>query len=261
MQFVDSHCHLDRLKLDQYNGDFGAVMANASAAGVSHMLCIGVEPGTMANVLQVAEQWPQVFASVGEHPLYVSQQDDCRAWLLEHSRHPKVVGIGETGLDYFKAKDERKQAQQQRFITHIEVAKETGLPLIIHTRAAKEDTLALLRKHGDGQVRGVLHCFTEDLDMAEQAIEMGFYISLSGILTFNSAADLRNTASVLPLERLLIETDAPWLAPVPHRGKQNEPCYVPKVAECLAQLKGVSVAEVAACTKENFFHLFSKATP
>lgn len=261
MQFVDSHCHLDRLKLADYNGNFDTVMANASAAGVSHMLCIGVEPGTMPNVLSIAEQWPQVFASVGEHPLYVSQQEDCRSWLLSYCRHPKVIGIGETGLDYFKAEEEHKAAQQRRFITHIEVAKETGLPLIIHTRAAKEDTLRLLREHGQGEIKGVLHCFTEDSDMAEQAIDLGFYISFSGILTFNSAADLRTTAAALPLERLLIETDSPWLAPVPHRGKQNEPSYVPRVAECLAELQGASVAEVAAATKENFFRLFSKATP
>lgn len=259
MQFVDSHCHLDRLNLDAYNGDLATVIANAAKANVSHMLCIGVEPSTLPNILAIAEQWPQVFASVGEHPLFVSQQENCRAWLLEHTQHPKVVGIGETGLDYFKAKDEQKAAQQRRFIAHIEVAKETNLPLIIHTRAAKEDTLALLREHGEGQVKGVLHCFTEDLDMAQQAIEMGFYISLSGIITFNSAEQLRETARVLPLEKLLIETDSPWLAPVPYRGQQNEPCYVPKVAECLADIQGIDVAQVARVTKDNFFTLFSKA--
>ncbi|HLR17820.1 MAG TPA: TatD family hydrolase [Alcanivoracaceae bacterium] len=259
MYFVDSHCHLDRLDLEAYGGDFSMVMKNAAAANVSHMLCIGVEPGTLPRILEIAEDWPQVFASVGEHPLFVSEQEDCRAWLMKHAQHPKVVGIGETGLDYFKAKEDKKREQQKRFITHIEVAKETGLPLIIHTRAAKEDTLQLLREHGEGKVKGVLHCFTEDLDMAEQAIDMGFYISLSGILTFASADELRDTAASLPLSKLLIETDAPWLAPVPHRGKQNEPSLVPKVAECLAEVKGVPLAEVAKVTADNFFELFDKA--
>jgi len=168
------------------------------------------------------------------------------------------VAIGETGLDYFYAKEQRDW-QRDRFIEHIRAARRTGLPLIIHTRGAKEDTLALLREHGEGEVRGVLHCFTEDLDMAEQAMALGFYISISGIVTFRNAEALRDTVRQVPLERLLIETDSPWLAPVPYRGKPNEPRYVAQVAECVAELKGIPVAELAALTRDNFYTLFNKA--
>ncbi len=174
------------------------------------------------------------------------------------ARHPKFVGIGETGLDYHYTADSA-EVQKQSLRIHITAARETGLPLIIHTRGAKEDTLALLREHGEGEVRGVLHCFTEDLDMAEQAMALGFYISISGIVTFRNAEALRDTVRQVPLERLLIETDSPWLAPVPYRGKPNEPRYVARVAECVAELKGIPVAELAALTRDNFYTLFNKA--
>lgn len=261
MQFVDSHCHLDRVDLTPFDGDFAAMMQANQAAGVEHMLCIGVEQDGFPEVLSIAEQWPQVSASVGVHPLFINTSHTvAQEWIEQHCSHPKVVGIGETGLDYFKAKEENIALQQASFRTHIRAAKNTGLPLIIHTRNAKEDTLAILREEGEGKVKGVLHCFTEDLDMAEQAIELGFYISLSGILTFSSAKELRATAQALPLSHLLIETDSPWLAPVPHRGKSNIPAYVGKVAEQLAELHQVSVEEVANITKANFYRLFSKAT-
>ena len=239
---VDSHCHLDRLNLDAYDGDFDAMMAATRADGISHMLCIGVDLETFPRVRELAERHADVHATVG----------------VRLADHPRVVAIGETGLDYFYAKEQRDW-QRDRFIEHIRAARRTGLPLIIHTRGAKEDTLALLREHGEGEVRGVLHCFTEDLDMAEQAMALGFYISISGIVTFRNAEALRDTVRQVPLERLLIETDSPWLAPVPYRGKPNEPRYVARVAECVAELKGVPVAELAALTRDNFYTLFNKA--
>lgn len=256
--FVDSHCHLDRLNLDAHDGDFAAMMAATAQARISHMLCIGVDLETFPQVQALAEQYDNVFASVGVHPLYKESREPVVEELIERGAHPKVVAIGETGLDYFYAKEEREW-QQRYFIAHIQAARETGLPLVVHTRGAKEDTLALLREHGRGEVRGVLHCFTEDLDMARQAIELGFYISISGIVTFRNAQALRETVRQLPLERLLIETDSPWLAPVPFRGKPNEPRYVAQVAECVAELQGVSVAELAKATADNFFSLFNKA--
>lgn len=256
--FVDSHCHLDRLNLDAHGGDFAAMMAASEEAGVSHMLCIGVDLETFPNVQALAEQYPHVFASVGVHPLYKESREPSVAELLERAAHPKVIAIGETGLDYFYAKEERDW-QKRYFIAHIQAARETGLPLVVHTRGAKDDTLNLLREHGGGEVKGVLHCFTEDLDMALQAIDLGFYISISGIVTFRNAQSLRDTVKVLPIEKLLIETDSPWLAPVPFRGKPNEPRFVANVAECVAELKGVTAEQLGQITADNFFTLFEKA--
>lgn len=257
LNLVDSHCHLDRLNLDAYQGDFQAMLNATRAEGISRMLCIGVDLETFPNVLALAEAHHDVHASVGVHPLHKDAREPDAATLARLADHPRVVAIGETGLDYFYAKEERDW-QRCRFIEHIRAARDTGLPLVIHTRGAKEDTLALLREYGGGQVRGVLHCFTEDLDMAEQAMAMGFYISISGIVTFRNADALRETVKSLPLERLLIETDSPWLAPIPHRGKPNEPRFVALVAHCVADLKGVTVAEVARVTGDNFYRLFSK---
>jgi len=260
LDLVDSHCHLDRLNLDAYRGDFQALMDATRADGVGTMLCIGVDLETFPRVREMAETQPDVFATVGVHPIYKDVHEPDAAELIGLADHPRVVGIGETGLDYFYAKEQREW-QQKRFVEHIRAARDTGLPLVVHTRGAKDDTLALLREHGEGRVRGVLHCFTEDRDMAEQAIELGFYISISGIVTFRNAEALRETVAALPVERLLIETDAPWLAPVPYRGKPNEPRFVAKVAECVAQLKGLPVAELARITRHNFFQLFNKAVP
>ncbi|MGB1466678.1 MAG: TatD family hydrolase [Alcanivorax nanhaiticus] len=256
--FVDSHCHLDRLNLEAHGGDFSAMMAATEEAGVSHMLCIGVDLETFPNVQALAEQYPHVFASVGVHPLYKESREPSVTELLERAAHPKVIAIGETGLDYFYAKEERDW-QKRYFIAHIQAARETGLPLVVHTRGAKDDTLNLLREHGGGEVKGVLHCFTEDLDMAQQAIELGFYISISGIVTFRNAESLRDVVRALPIEKLLIETDSPWLAPVPFRGKPNEPRFVANVAECVAELKDVSVEQLGKITADNFFTLFNKA--
>lgn len=258
LPLVDSHCHLDRLDLAPYGGDFAAMLAAAQAVGVGHFLCISVDLETFPAVQALAETHGRIFASVGVHPLYKDSSEPSADELAALASHAKVVAIGETGLDYFYAKDDNAW-QQSRFAAHIQAARTTGLPLVVHTRGARADTLRLLRDQGQGEVKGVLHCFTEDLPMAEAAMELGFYISISGIVTFNNAHELREVVRALPLERLLIETDSPWLAPMPHRGKKNEPKYVREVAQCVADLKGVCVDELAAITRDNFFRLFSKA--
>lgn len=258
LSLVDSHCHLDRLDLAPYGGDFSALLAAAKEVGVEHLLCISVDMETYPAVQALAEAYDCISASVGVHPLYKESREPTASELIALAAHPKVVAIGETGLDYFYAKDDNAW-QQARFAAHIQAARTTGLPLIVHTRGARTDTLRLLRDEGQGEVKGVLHCFTEDLSMAEAAMELGFYISISGIVTFNNAHELREVVRAIPLERLLIETDSPWLAPMPHRGKKNEPKYVREVAQCVADLKQVSVEALAAITRDNFFNLFSKA--
>lgn len=255
---VDSHCHLDRIDLSAHGGDFAAMLATAKAAGVEHCLCVSVDMESFPAMLALVEQHRGLSASVGVHPLYRESAEPTEEQLCRLAAHPRVVAIGESGLDYFYAKEDNSW-QRQRFATHIRAARRTGLPLIVHTRGARADTLRLLREEGQGEVVGVLHCFTEDLEMARQAIDMGFLISISGIVTFNNAHQLREVVRALPLDRLLVETDSPWLAPVPHRGKQNEPCLVREVAQCVADLKRLSLDDLARSTSENFFRLFSKA--
>lgn len=257
---VDSHCHLDRIDLKDYPQGLPQLMQASAAAGVSHMLCIGVDLESFPAVRELAERYPQVHCTVGVHPLYRDSRPASCAELLELAKHPRVVAIGETGLDYFYAKGDTGW-QKDSFAEHIAAARQSGLPLVIHTRDAREDTIAMLRDLGDGQVRGVMHCFTEDLAMAERAIELGFYISISGIVTFANADSLRDVVRALPVDRLLIETDAPWLAPVPHRGKQNEPRFVADVARFVADLKQLPATELVAITRDNFFSLFNKAKP
>lgn len=256
--FVDSHCHLNKLNLTLHDNQLDNPVNAARAVGVSHILCIGIDLETMDEVLAVAERYPHVYATVGTHPLYQESKEPTVEALLAYADHPKVIGIGETGLDYYYC-DKDNEWQGRRFITHIQAARQSGLPLIIHTRDARQQTIASLREYGQGQVSGVLHCFTESLDMALQAVELGFYISISGIVTFRSADQLRQVVEALPLDRLLIETDAPWLAPVPYRGKENEPKYVIEVAKKIAEIKNVDVEEVAKTTSDNFFQLFQKA--
>ncbi|MDX1694060.1 MAG: TatD family hydrolase [Ketobacteraceae bacterium] len=256
--FVDSHCHLNKLDLSLHDNQLDNAVNSARDRGVDTILCIGIDLETMDEVIEVAERYPRVFATVGTHPLYQESREPTVEALLDYARHPKVVGIGETGLDYYYCKQDNDW-QMRRFGIHVEAARETGLPLIIHTRDAREATIECLKTHGEGKVNGVLHCFTESLAMAEQAVELGFYISISGIVTFRSAKELREVVAALPLERLLIETDAPWLAPVPHRGKENQPAYVVEVAKKIAEIKQVSVEDVAQTTTNNFFELFSKA--
>lgn len=251
--FIDSHCHLDRLDLAALGTDLEGALKTARERGVEHFLCIGVDLESLSNVLAVAEAHADVSASVGVHPLYLESLEPEIEKLIELAAHPKVVAIGETGLDYHYDK-ESPVDQQRRFRKHIEAARRTNKPLIIHTREARADTIRILKE--EGATAGVLHCFTEDWDMAKAALDLGFYISFSGIVSFASAKELRDVATKVPLDRMLIETDSPWLAPIPYRGKTNQPSYVVEVAHVLAGLRGIDVAEIGACTSENFRRLF-----
>lgn len=255
---VDSHCHLDRLKLG--DRDLATALAEATARQVSHMLCISISDKNVDDVLAIAQQYQQVYASVGVHPMDIADGAMSRDRLLALTHRAKVVAVGETGLDYYYSED-AKVLQQESFAMHLEVAASTGLPVVVHTREAKADTLALIRTHGSMQSAGVLHCFTEDIAMASAALDLGYYISLSGIVTFRNAEALRAVAKYVPLDRLLVETDSPYLAPMPYRGKPNEPKYVREVAEFIAQLKDVSLETLAKQTTDNFFNLFSRAVP
>lgn len=254
---VDSHCHLD---FPDFADELDAVVARAGEAGVATMITICTRLDRVEAVLAVAERFPQVWCSVGIHPHEAAADPDVdAARLLDLARHPKVVGIGETGLDYFYEHSPREQ-QRQSFRAHIAAARESGLPLIVHTREADEDTARMLAEGmAEGAFPGVIHCFSSGRQLAEKAIELGLYISLSGIVTFRKAEALRETAAALPLDRLLVETDAPYLAPVPRRGKRNEPAYVAHTAAELARLRAMTTADLARATTDNFFRLFAKA--
>ncbi|WP_087018172.1 TatD family hydrolase [Thaumasiovibrio subtropicus] len=251
---VDSHCHLDKLDYENLHTDVADVIAKAEARGVTHFLSVGVSMAAFPAMMEMIAPFNNVFASCGVHPLDIESGFDYDT-LKAMAADPRVVAIGETGLDYHY-QPELAQAQQDAFRQHVRLAVELNKPLIVHTRMAREDTLAILREEGAEKVGGVLHCFTESLEMAEAAIELGFYISISGIVTFNKASELKHVVSQLPLERLLVETDSPYLAPIPYRGKQNQPAYVKEVADYIGLLKGVSGDEVAKVTTENFFRLF-----
>lgn len=256
---IDSHCHLDRLDLAAHGGSLDAALDAARAAGVGHFLCIGVSADNAATVKNLAERYPDVDCSVGVHPLDLEPgAEPALDWLLGELAHPKVVAIGETGLDYHY-EPESAALQQASFRLHLDAARITGKPVIVHTREARADTLALLREAALPQA-GVLHCFTEDWEMAKVALDIGFYISLSGIVTFRNAEALREVARQVPVDRLLVETDSPYLAPVPHRGKPNLPQYVREVAEYLAVLRGVSYETLAEQTSSNFKRLFPLAS-
>jgi len=255
---VDSHCHLDRVDLAPYDGKFANLVEETAANGVSHMLCVSIDLESYPQMLQLVESFPQISVSVGVHPCDHDRREPTVDELVELARHPKNVAIGETGLDYFRAEGDLNW-QRDRFRRHIQAARQAVKPLIIHTREAREDTIAILQEEGAAEVGGVMHCFTETWDMAQQAMEMGFYISFSGIVTFRNAAELREVATRVPLERMLIETDSPYLAPVPHRGKPNQPKYVTHVADTIAELRGISSEELIRITHDNFFHLFSAA--
>ncbi len=255
---IDSHCHLDRLDLGACGGSLDAALDAARARGVSQFLCIGVSADNAAAVKSVAERYDDVHCSVGVHPLDLQPGESLALeWLLSELEHPRVVAIGETGLDYHY-ESEAAELQQQAFRLHLEAAKITGKPVIVHTREARADTLALLREAALPQA-GVLHCFTEDWEMARAALDLGFYISLSGIVTFRNASALRDVARQVPADRLLVETDSPYLAPVPYRGKPNLPQYVREVAEFLADLRGVPFEAFAEQTSENYLRLFPLA--
>ncbi|HHS83945.1 MAG TPA: TatD family deoxyribonuclease [Gammaproteobacteria bacterium] len=247
---IDSHCHLDRL-----DDDPGSVLERARDAGVGTFLCVSINMENVREVIDIAHRYPDVFASVGVHPNEQHGREPELEELLALADDPEVVAIGETGLDYFHSKGDLEW-QQQRFRRHIAAAKITGRPLIIHTRDAAEDTLKIMREEGAAEVGGVMHCFTGDWETAVSAMEMGFHISFSGIITFNSAAGLREVARRVPDDRLLVETDSPYLAPVPYRGKPNQPAYVREVAQCLAELRDSSLEHITQITTENFRTLF-----
>jgi TatD DNase family protein len=254
---VDSHCHLDFPALAE---ERDAVLARARAAGVGVMQTIGTRLGTFEQVLAIAQANPDVYCSVGVHPHRAAKEPlDGPAQLTAWAAHPKVIGIGESGLDYYYDHSPR-DVQANVFRTHIEAARETGLPLIVHTRDADRDTADLLRAAmAEAPFAGVIHCYSSSPELAFAAVEMGLYLGLGGILTFKKSEQLRATVRELPLERLLLETDAPYLAPEPFRGKRNEPAYVAHVAATLADIKGLAPAEIETATTGNFFRLFTKA--
>ncbi|HCR1216582.1 TPA: TatD family hydrolase [Pseudomonas aeruginosa] len=255
---VDSHCHLDRLDLAAHGGSLDAALDAARARGVGQFLCIGVSADNAQAVKALAERYADVHCSVGVHPLDLEPGSaPALDWLLGELAHPRVVAIGETGLDYHY-EPEAAELQQEAFRLHLEAARITAKPVIVHAREARADTLALLREAALPQA-GVLHCFTEDWEMARSALDLGFYISLSGIVTFRNADALREVARQVPADRLLVETDSPYLAPIPHRGKPNLPEYVRDVAEFLATLRGVSLETLAEQTTANFHRLFPLA--
>jgi TatD DNase family protein len=256
---VDSHCHLD---FPDYAGQVDAVVERARAAGVDVCVSIGTELKRFAGVKAVAEQFPNVWCSVGVHP-HESEKEllDGEAVLVREAAHPKVVGIGETGLDYYYEHSPRVP-QQANFRFHIAAARSTGLPVIVHTRDADDDTIEILRDEmAKGKFTGLIHCFTGTQKLADAALELGLYISVSGIATFKNSSALRDVIKTVPLERLLVETDAPFLSPVPYRGKTNEPAFVVHTAKMLAELKGVTPEVLATTTTDNFFRLFSKVQP
>lgn len=253
---VDSHCHLDRINLDAYDGDLQKAIEAACDCGVQRLLCVGISLENIETVIDIANQYGPVYASAGIHPLDVQSGIATKADLFRWASYPKVVAFGETGLDYHYS-EESRSLQQESFIIHLEAAKELNFPVIVHTREAKTDTLTLIKQNG-GEAGGVLHCFTEDWDMASKAIDMNYFISISGIVTFRNASLLRDVVKKIPLEHLLVETDSPYLAPVPYRGKSNEPKYVKEVAEYIAELKGISYSKLIEQTGNNFMRLFSK---
>jgi TatD DNase family protein len=250
--FVDSHCHLD---FPELRDDLPQVLDAMRDNDVTHALCIAVEVGGWDTVHAIARAHPNLYASVGVHPDYADIEEPTQAMLVERAGEPKIVAIGETGLDYFRLTGDLGW-QRERFRTHIRAARATRKPLVIHTRSAAADTLAIMRDERADDVGGVMHCFTETWDVAAQALDLGFHISFSGIVTFKNAVALKDVARRVPLERMLIETDSPYLAPVPYRGKRNQPAWVRHVAEEIARLRDVPVAAIATATSDNFFKLF-----
>lgn len=254
--FVDSHCHID---FPDFAERLPQLLQNMRDNHVTHALCISVTLEDFPRVLALAEQHPNLYASVGVHPDHEEGEDPTLERLVTLSNHPRVVGTGETGLDYYRLNGRSvadMEWQRERFRTHIRAARQTRKPLIIHTRSSAEDTLRVMGEENAGEVGGVMHCFTESWDVARQSLDQGFHISFSGIVTFKSAADLQETARKVPLDRMLIETDSPYLAPVPYRGKTNEPAWVRHVGEFIANLRGIPVAQLAEQTTDNFFNLF-----
>ena len=253
---VDSHCHLDHLDLAEYQGDLSALLQAARERGVGHFLSVGVNLESSRKLIALANEYDDVNVSVGVHPLQETRPPIPQiSELIELGSHKSVVAIGETGLDNYYDSDS-SEWQQESFVRHLKAGSELNKPVIIHTREAKDETLSIMRAHANTQSAGVLHCFTETLEMAHAALDLNFYISFSGIITFCNASTLREVVKQVPLDRMLVETDSPWLAPVPHRGKQNEPQFVVEVAKAVAEIKGISFEEVSEVTTENFEKLF-----
>ena len=252
---VDSHCHLD---FPDLASRLPELLQRMEENAVGLAVCIGVNLEDFPRVLALAEAHPQLWATVGVHPEYTDVREPDENELLALANHPKVIAIGETGLDYYWQKD-KPEWQRARFRTHIRAARRCGKPLVVHTRESAEDTLKVLAEEGADAVGGVMHCFTENWEVARRALDLGFYISFSGIVTFKNAAIVKDVAQKCPLDRILVETDSPYLAPMPYRGKQNQPAYVRHVAEEIARLREISLEDVTAATTENFFTLFKHA--
>ncbi len=254
--YIDSHCHID---FPDFAEGARPLLDNMVSHKVSHALCVSVNLENQSRVLELARGHANLFASVGVHPDHEDAREPTVSELVDMAGQPKVVAIGETGLDYYRMARDEVEWQRERFRVHIRAARQAGKPLIIHTRNAAADTLAIMGEEGADQAGGVMHCFTESQAVADAALDLGFYISFSGIVTFKSAGDLREVAKRVPLDRMLIETDSPYLAPVPYRGKRNEPAYVSKVGEFLADLRGIPAQALAEATSQNFFRLFTAA--
>lgn len=257
---VDSHCHLDCIDLSDFDNNFDTLIQQTNDAGVEHMLCVSINLQKYPGMLEKVRHHPNISVSAGMHPMADETDEFSADYLTELASDEKVVAIGETGLDYYYHKG-HPQWQQQRFRSHIQVANQLDKPVIVHTRDAGDDTLNILREENADRCGGVIHCFTETQDFAEQAMELGLMISISGIVTFRNADALRAVAKSIPDEYLLIETDSPYLAPIPHRGQQNQPAYVRHVAEALAELRDTSVEHIAEISRNNYYRLFNLTAP
>ena len=253
---TDSHCHLDKIDLTPFDNQFSNMIDAAQEADVSQFLCVCIDTEHFQDVLKPAQEYSNIYCSVGVHPTHQDSYAPTVEELVELAQHQEVIAIGETGLDYFRCEDDDMTWQHDLFRTHIRAAVETHKPLIIHTRSAKEDTIRILAEENAQKVGGVMHCFAEDWETAQQAMELNFYISFSGIVSFNSAKELQEVAKKVPEDKFLIETDSPWLAPVPKRGKPNQPAYVKYVAEKMADLRGCSYSHIAKVSTDNFNRLF-----
>lgn len=254
MQIIDSHCHIDRLDLDAFGGSIESMLDHARNLSVDKFLCVCIDLEHFDDVHTLSKSYPNIYCSVGVHPTETNCKDPSIEELLEYAKSNRVIAIGETGLDYFHVRKDEADWQRDRFRRHIAASNQSGKPMIIHMRDSKEDTIEILSR--EKAEKGVMHCFAEDLKTAEAAIDLGFYISFSGILTFKSAQDLREVAKQIPTERILIETDSPYLTPVPYRGKPNSPAYTYYVAEKLAEIRNTTIGEIAKVTTQNFNQLF-----
>ncbi len=254
MQIIDSHCHIDRVDLNAFGGSIESMLEHARNLSVTKFLCVCIDLEHFDDVHTLSKSYPNIYCSVGVHPTETNCKDPSIEELLEYAKSNRVIAIGETGLDYFHVRKDEADWQRDRFRRHIAASNQSGKPMIIHMRDSKEDTIEILSR--EKAEKGVMHCFAEDLETAEAAIDLGFYISFSGILTFKSAQDLREVAKQIPTERILIETDSPYLTPVPYRGKPNSPAYTYYVAEKLAEIRNTTIGEIAKVTTQNFNQLF-----